>query len=114
MGFNTTVLILNDAFSFIEDNPEQFVAGIRSKMHEGGEFPVGNHCNAADVKPTMHADIPRVYVSHGNWLSELGPYANTELRKAQENEHVRKILIERCKQAKRIANDMLKTLNQME
>lgn len=66
MGFNTTVLILNDAWRDIEENPAEFVEKLRryvnggllrdrhqSPIREIGRgaeaFGVGRHSNAASV-----------------------------------------------------------------
>ena len=65
MGFNTTVLVLNDALTEIENDPEfgkKLVAGIRKLGSTGGihpgpvNVPVGNHANPVTVIETHHAD----------------------------------------------------------
>lgn len=74
MGFNTTVLILNDAWDQIKKHPEEFVAGIDKMMRRGGTFGVGNHCNPVQVLRSEHADHFRLYASHGNQITELSPW----------------------------------------
>jgi hypothetical protein len=67
MGYNTTVVVLNDALSFIENDPEfgrNLARAIMEAATNGGK-PVnvparssrgGVHCNAATVIETHHAD----------------------------------------------------------
>lgn len=94
MGFNTTVLILNDAFDQIEKHPEQFVdqlsqhvkggkvyrhpmSSLREVGEEAQSFAVGNHGNAASVIEVQHADFTQVILAGGNHATLLGevPYA---------------------------------------
>lgn len=80
MGFNTTVVILNDALGSIESDTEfgQRIAGAirRLSVADGPiEVPAGGHCNAAVVVETHHASSPAlVCVSH-NWgtVVEMAP-----------------------------------------
>lgn len=64
MGYNTTVVILNDALGFIEDDPE-FGRRLARAVHESWQnkkvtVPAissrGIHCNAATVIESHHAD----------------------------------------------------------
>jgi hypothetical protein len=65
MGWNTTVLVLNDALHIIENDP-QFGARLVEAIqmaHGGKQVDVaahsttgGIHCNAATVIETHHAD----------------------------------------------------------
>jgi hypothetical protein len=73
MGYNTTVLILNDALDVIQKNPQEFVDKLVSQIYSGktGNVSVKGWCNPAYVICTAHADIPRVYFSHRNSLVEL-------------------------------------------
>jgi hypothetical protein len=71
MGFNTTVVVLNDALSYIEDDPnfgKKFVDAILSLSRSSNPSHVyvsaGSHCNAAAVIETHHADY-NVYVKVG-------------------------------------------------
>lgn len=89
MGFNTTVLILNDAFGEIEKHPEEFVEKLKPyvngagsdlrrerREHEVGHgdvtFAVGNHGNAAAVIDVQHADATQVIMVGGNSATLLG------------------------------------------
>ncbi len=64
MGYNTTVVVLNDALSFIETDPDFGKNLVRAilQVHRGGPVDVaahsskgGIHCNAATVIETHHA-----------------------------------------------------------
>lgn len=67
MGYNTTVVVLNDALGFIENDPEfgsRLARAISEAATNGGK-PVnvpsissrgGAHCNAATVIESHHAD----------------------------------------------------------
>jgi hypothetical protein len=76
MGYNTTILVLNDALDVLEDNPKEFVEGMVSAIQEGRtrSIPVGNHCNPVQVMHTAHADVPRLYFSQANFMTELNSY----------------------------------------
>lgn len=90
MGFNTTVLILNDAWDQIRKNPEEFVEGIYEKMNYGGTVGVGNHANPVQVIESRHADEFRLYASHGNQITELSPWSKeTQETMRRFPDHVR-------------------------
>lgn len=89
MGYNTTVLILNDAFGEIERHPEEFVAGLKPfvngagynlrenrRDHEIGHgdvsFPVGHYANGVSVIDVQHADATQVIMVGGNHATLLG------------------------------------------
>lgn len=79
MGFNTTVIVLNDALSDIERDPEfgkKLAAAIR---HIGAYCPKGGvnisargHVNAATVVETHHADSNTIVVVGGNQATQIG------------------------------------------
>lgn len=81
MGYNTTVVVLNDALSFIEEDPEfgkRFARAISEAATNGGR-PVnvaarssrgGVHCNAATVVETHHAGYD-VFVKVGRNCGEV-------------------------------------------
>jgi hypothetical protein len=104
MGYNTTVLILNDGFGEIERHPEEFVAGIGEKMNRGGDIGAGNHGNVAYVMRTDHADVSRLYFTGGNWISEFG-YQDID---PAHIEHYR----QRVREAKRMLRDFEQRLNE--
>jgi hypothetical protein len=90
LGFNTTVLILNDGFDQLRKNPDEFVVGLAQAMHDGGTIGVGNHCNPVQVMRTDHADTFRLYASQYNHMVELSPWS-PETRELMERnpEYVR-------------------------
>jgi len=56
MGFNTTVLILNDALDELKKHPEEFVKKLTLMAQSGevGSFSVGNHANPVQVVSVEH------------------------------------------------------------
>jgi hypothetical protein len=75
MGFNTTVVVLNDALHQIENDPEfgrNLARAIMRVSGRGGKMdvPAGNHCNAAEVIESHHADW-MVYVRVGGNTGEV-------------------------------------------
>ncbi len=85
MGFNTTVLVSNDASHDIENDPEfgkNLVHAMRRLDYEGGSggVPAGGHCNAATVIETHHADGNVLVAVGGNRGQRLeGGYASCNL-----------------------------------
>lgn len=78
MGWNTGVIILNDAIGNIEDHPKEFVDGLRRAMGDflshGGkpvDIAVGGHVNAASVFHQSHADNTGVFAIGGNHATRL-------------------------------------------
>lgn len=80
MGFNTTLLIRNDALAHIESNPEEFVKNLSNAMATlgyqkgsmNGNIPCGSHCNAAQVITNTHADLTHIIAAGENYASVLG------------------------------------------
>lgn len=78
MGFNTTVVVLNDALDQISKDPlfgqkladAVLYLGGPSKFHL--DIPSGNSCNAATVVETHHADEVVVVAVGGNYGRILG------------------------------------------
>jgi hypothetical protein len=71
MGYLTPILIRNDALNTIQEHSEEFVQGIKNKMDNGGELPLGNYCNPVEIFKTEHMDIPRVFIVNGNTMFEV-------------------------------------------
>lgn len=73
MGYNTTVVILNDALGQIAKDPKFGEKLARAIMEVRRDKPVdvsaGNHCNAALVVETHHAD-ETVFVAVGRNYGE--------------------------------------------
>lgn len=114
MGYNTTVFILNDALHELEKHPEEFVQGIAHKMNDGGTVGVGNHCNPVEVMPTQHADVPRLYFSHQNWMSELSPYNKQTMDYIREGGWRADLIKNKVKQAEQILRDLKKAIKDIE
>ena len=84
MGYNTTVLILNDSLDVIRNNPNEFVEKLYQQIVSGksGDVSIQGHCNPVYVMNTQHADIPRVYFTHGNGITEIGRIPQEERRRS--------------------------------
>lgn len=79
MGFNTTVVVLNDGLSCIEEDRDfgkNLVAAIRQVPIGGGNEPIhvgsGNHANPVTVVETHHADHLCAILVGGNTGHDLG------------------------------------------
>lgn len=77
MGFNTTVVVLNDGLAEIESDPDfgkRLADAIRSIHMMPGRVDVraGCHVNAASVIETHHADETTLVAVGGNFASVLG------------------------------------------
>ncbi len=71
MGYNTTVVVINDALGEIENDPQfgkKLVAAILMKntTEEPVNISAGNHVNAASVVETHHADRTALIAVGGN------------------------------------------------
>lgn len=79
MGFNTSVIVLNDALGQIEEEKEfgkriaRAVNQLSLHTHSvhGIDIPAGNHANAATVVETHHADRTTLLAFGGNCVSQL-------------------------------------------
>lgn len=86
MGFNTTVFILNDSLSSIERDPQRFVDDIIHNLNSGTDHAVGQ----TTVMPTQHADVPRLYFTQGNAITELSRWASQTEELYRGSDHGRK------------------------
>jgi hypothetical protein len=72
MGFQTTIIIRNDALGDIERNPSQFVQNLIlaiqeiSGVPEGLDVPCGHHGNVARVVECHHSDSTTIIASGGS------------------------------------------------
>jgi hypothetical protein len=80
MGYNTSVLILNDGLNEIENDPEfgkKLVAGIlQVQRGKPVTIPVGGFANPVVVVETHHADQNVVVAFGGNYVKVLGNAGN--------------------------------------
>ena len=79
MGYNTTVVVHNDSLGSIEKDPEfgknLAKAVLRLSVTERGKMVdvrAVNHCNAAEVIETHHADHQVLVMVGGNMGQEFG------------------------------------------
>ena len=72
MGYNTTLVIMNDALHEIEKDQNFGKAVAEAIKSNGGQregridISSGNHCNAAHVVETHHADSTAIITVGGN------------------------------------------------
>lgn len=85
MGYNSTVVVMNDALHQIENDPDfgkKLAQAVRSLSvrNDYADVSAGNHCNAATVVATHHADIHSVVIVGGNNGKVIGSslYSDTE------------------------------------
>lgn len=77
MGFNTGVLILNDAIHGIQNDPQQFANNFMlacanfQRANDVVDFRIGNHVNGGTVFHLAHADMTGVYAIGGNHTTRL-------------------------------------------
>lgn len=81
MGFNTTLVIMNDALHCIE-NDKEFGAKVAAAVSKFGcygkehvDVSAGGHCNAATVVDCHHADQTSIILVGGNMGTVALPYA---------------------------------------
>ena len=77
MGFNTTVLILNDRLSEIERDSEEFAKSLCRMAGSGevtGDSPVDFHTSQSGVIQTHHADSTAIILVGGNSATVLGTH----------------------------------------
>lgn len=87
MGYNTAVLILNDAAHNLETDPDVgrklYKAMGESQYSEnrerGVDFSIGNHCNGGLVLPAHHADDIQVLVVGRNYMRHLGKVYHVDM-----------------------------------
>ena len=91
MGFNTTVVVLNDALHYIKEDPEfgknlsDAVLSMQlPREHQRADVPAGNHGNAATVIEKHHADSLHAVLVGGNYGQDMG-YASGYSAKWPDN-----------------------------
>lgn len=74
MGMNTPVLIINDAWDQIQNDPKFGRNLYEASMIGRGQLAdarAGNHYSAARVLGYCHADVTRLIAVGGNYMTEL-------------------------------------------
>lgn len=78
MGYNSTILIMNDAMVQIEKDPKSFwenafEALMDRRIHnQPVDFSIGNHSNGGLAISNTHADCVQVIAVGGNYASIIG------------------------------------------
>lgn len=77
MGYNTVVMICNDAWGEAVRDPKGFVDAISHNMNmvmsgKPIDFGLGNHANGFEVVSCQHADVTPIIAAGGNYASILG------------------------------------------
>lgn len=95
MGYNTTVLVLNDALGDIENDPEfgrKLAAGIRARLVTGKPVDVsaGRHSNGVRVIETHHSSETAIVAIGGNF----GTCLHTMLGSSHHKQEVQWQMIE--------------------
>lgn len=116
MGYNTTILILNDGLDQLRKNPVEFTEKVWNAIASGRETTVGvgNHCNVVTVMPTQHADLPRLYFTHGNSITELSPYNRDTLDLVRHGDFRRDHVINSIKTAERYLRELKKAVREVD
>ena len=103
MGYNTGILILNDAIGDL-NNPEtrtDWIKAINAAMHRMPpiniarcyiDVPIGNHVNGSSVFHMAHADEVGVYAIGGNFVSRLGLLGNVNHHRPQDQLEILRFL----------------------
>ena len=86
MGWNTVVLVLNDAMSSVVNDKGfgQKVSDAVSEVnmyHKPADISSGSFVNAATVISTEHANVRRLLLTGENWVEDLGavhPYGKDD------------------------------------
>ena len=100
MGYNTSVIVLNDALHDIENDPEfgkNLAQTIRRAalpdLHRSQlDVRAGCHCNAASVIETHHADQTSLVAFGGNYGNCLGmAWGSSHHEKEKQLEILRQI-----------------------
>lgn len=90
MGFNTGLLLLNDALSFLDEPSVRtvFFSNLLASLNDAARFgsriniPIGSHANGATIFHMQHADVTSVYAIGGNTTLPLHDNFLPELSKA--------------------------------
>lgn len=107
MGYNSGIIILNDALHVIEKNPLEFTEQVvHTIQRSGGRLPAGakvdiavrGHVNAASLFHMAHADEHQAYVVGGNTAIAV-PGGWTSIRGYQDPKETNLALIKQMADA---------------
>jgi hypothetical protein len=102
MGYNTTVFILNDRLPDIKSSPVRFVNGIVRNLLDGTDHTFGQTA----VMPTAHADVPRLYFTHGNSIVELSKWAKRTMDMVGRGQYAKANIQEAIKTARKMLDEL--------
>lgn len=90
MGYNTTVVILNDGLHDIRSDPKLgeniYDAVSIVDMQKGGvTVPAGSHCNPIHIVESHHADGVSLVAVGGNTAQVISPYISPSRKMFGEN-----------------------------
>lgn len=97
MGYNTTILILNDHIHDIRNDPKQFVEYLYHTINSSKDV----HFNGVQIMKTDHADNFRLYTSQHNGLIELSEWNYDLIKLCKSNPTYKEMVLNRIKMAKR-------------
>jgi len=89
MGLNSTVLILNDSFNEIEQDPKKFVEEMLNNINQAN-FPregyeqTGFDPGQSKVMSCAHADMVTILAVGGNHATQLGQFYNNGIHHTEE------------------------------
>lgn len=89
MGYNTTLMLLNDALHDIEKDPERFVKELIKGVRDGGY-----NGNSVQVMPTAHADEPRLYHTSCNKILDLSPWSRETMECATSDREPQRDMVD--------------------
>jgi hypothetical protein len=114
VGYNTTILILNDGLHELVKYPEQAIEGIWNKIASSkeGDVRVGNHANPIYVMKTAHADVPRLYFTHGNGITELSRWNGETMRMVANPGYLRDHVVSSIKRAESELRELKKAIKE--
>lgn len=110
MGFNTLVMILNDRFSELENNPERLIADIRIAMNDPDHYCIAQ----TTVFPSQHADHPQIMFSQANWASDMCPHSPQLKADIAKNAHVRSLIHRRAELMRDWADQIIEMCDDFE
>lgn len=92
MGWNTGIVVLNDALGDIKDDPlvftEELVQAVRGAVlpQRRRDIRAGGHCNAASVVWSAHADNTGILAVGGNHATVLHQVFNGGRHVSEEDQ----------------------------
>jgi len=74
MGYLTTFMVYNDAYSDIEKHPKDFTRNVLKQMNNTSgskEYSIGSHANGMKGMETRHMSDTTLYMLSGNTLVDV-------------------------------------------